>query len=140
MEKKLDGNYTRMLQAILNKSWRQHPKKQQFYDYLRPIMKTIQVRRTRHAGHWCVSRDKLISDILLWNPSYGQANAGRLARTYIQRLYAYTGCCLEDRLEAMDDRKGWSERFRDIRADGVSWGCWWRFCWLSMSVLINAQI
>ena len=25
MEKKLDGNYRRMLQAILNKSWRQHP-------------------------------------------------------------------------------------------------------------------
>ena len=27
MEKKLDGNYTRMLRAILNKSWRQHPTK-----------------------------------------------------------------------------------------------------------------
>ena len=26
MEKKLNGNYTRMLRAILNKSWRQHPK------------------------------------------------------------------------------------------------------------------
>ena len=25
MEKKLDGNYTRMLWTILNKSWRQHP-------------------------------------------------------------------------------------------------------------------
>ena len=25
---KLDGNYTRMLRAILNKSWRQHPTKQ----------------------------------------------------------------------------------------------------------------
>ena len=25
MEKKLDSNYTRMLRAILNKSWRQHP-------------------------------------------------------------------------------------------------------------------
>ena len=25
LEKKLDGNYSRMLQAILNKSWRQHP-------------------------------------------------------------------------------------------------------------------
>ena len=25
MEKKLDGNYTRMLRAILNKSWRQQP-------------------------------------------------------------------------------------------------------------------
>ena len=29
MEKRLDGNYTRMLWAILNKSWRQHPTKQQ---------------------------------------------------------------------------------------------------------------
>ena len=27
LEKKLDGNYTRMLRAILNKSWRQHPTK-----------------------------------------------------------------------------------------------------------------
>ena len=27
LEKKLDGNYTRMLRAILNKSWRQHPHK-----------------------------------------------------------------------------------------------------------------
>ena len=29
LEKKLDGNYTRMLWAILNKSWRQHPTKHQ---------------------------------------------------------------------------------------------------------------
>ena len=34
MEKKCDGNYTRMLQAILNKSWRQHPTKQQLYSHL----------------------------------------------------------------------------------------------------------
>ena len=27
MKKKLDGNYTRMLRAILNKSWQQHPKR-----------------------------------------------------------------------------------------------------------------
>ena len=51
LEKKLDGNYTRMLQAILNKSWRQHPTKHQLYGHLPPITKTIQVRRTRHAGH-----------------------------------------------------------------------------------------
>ena len=48
-QKKLDGNYTRMLQAILNKSWRQHPTKQQLYGHLPPITKTIQVRLTRHA-------------------------------------------------------------------------------------------
>ena len=44
MEKKLDSNYTRMLLAILIKSWRQHPTKQQLYGHLPPIMKTIQVR------------------------------------------------------------------------------------------------
>ena len=51
MEKKLDGNYTRMLRAILNKSWRQHPTKHQMYGHQPPITKTINVRRTRHAGH-----------------------------------------------------------------------------------------
>ena len=51
LEKKLDGNYTRMLRAILNKSWRQHPTRHQQYGHLPPITKTIQVRRTRHTGH-----------------------------------------------------------------------------------------
>ena len=50
MEKKLDSNYTRILQAILNKSWRQHPTKPQLYVHLPPITKTIKVRQTRHAG------------------------------------------------------------------------------------------
>ena len=76
LEKKLDGNYTRMLRAILNKSWRQHPTR-----HLPPITKTI--RRTRHAGHCWRSRDELISDVLLWTPTHGRAKAGRPARTYI---------------------------------------------------------
>ena len=37
LEKKLDGNYTRMLQAILNKAWRQHPTRHQLYGHLPPI-------------------------------------------------------------------------------------------------------
>ena len=66
MEKKLHGNYTRMLRAILYKSWRQHPTKQQLYGHLPAIMKTIKVRRTRHAGHCWRSRDELIRGVLLW--------------------------------------------------------------------------
>ena len=50
LEKKLYGNYTRMLREILNKSWQQHPTRHQLYGHLPPITKTIQVRRTRHAG------------------------------------------------------------------------------------------
>ena len=68
LEKKLDGNYTRMLQGILNKSWRQHPPREQLYSHLHPITKTIQVRRTRHTGHCWRSRDELIRDVLLWTP------------------------------------------------------------------------
>ena len=47
LERKLDGNYTRMLRAVLNKSWRQHPTRLQLYGHLPPITKTIQVRRTK---------------------------------------------------------------------------------------------
>ena len=107
MEKKLDGNYTRILRAILNKSWMQYPTKQQLYGHLPSITKTIKIRRTRHTGHYWRSRDELISDVLLWTPLHGWAKA---ARTYIQQLCADTGCSLEDLPEAMDDREVWRER------------------------------
>ena len=98
--KKLDGNYT-ILRAILNKSRRQHPTRHQLYGHLPPIMKTIQVRRTRYAGHCWRSRDELISDVLLWTPTYGRAKGERPARTYIQQLCEDMGCSPEDLPEAM---------------------------------------
>ena len=93
LEKTIDSNYTRMLRAILNKSWRQHPIRHQLHGHLLPIMKTIQVRRTRHAGHCWRSRDELISDVLLWTP------------TYIQQLCEDTGCSPEDLPGTMNDRE-----------------------------------
>ena len=54
-----------LLRAVLNKSWRQHPTRFQLYGHLPPITKTIQVRRTRHAGHCWRSKDELISDVLV---------------------------------------------------------------------------
>ena len=117
LEKKLDGNYTRMMRVILNKSWRQHPTRHQLYGHLPPITKTIQARRTRHAGHCWISKDELISDVLLWTPAYGQAKAGRPARTYIQHLCEDMGCSPEDLPEAMNDRETWRERVRSDRHD-----------------------
>ena len=133
MEKKLDGNYTRMLQAILSKSWRQHPIKQRLYSHQPLIMKTIKIRRTRHAGHCWRSRDELISDVLQWTPSHGRAKAGRSARTYLQQLCGETGCSSGDLPEAMDDKEGWLERVRDIRAGGTTGWCWW---WWSPLTLV----
>ena len=74
VKKKLDGNYTRMLQRL--------------YGHLTPITKTIEVRWTRHAGHCWRSRDELINDII---PSHERAKSGRPVRTYIQQVYANTG-------------------------------------------------
>ena len=123
LEKKLDGNCTRMLRAVLNKSWRQHPTRHQLYGHLPPITKTIQVRQTRHAGHCWRSRNELIGDVLSWTPTYGRAKAGRPARTYIQQLCEDTGCSPEDLPEAMNDREKWRERVMDIRATSTTW--WW---------------
>ena len=125
MEKKLDGNYTRMLRAILNKSWRQHPTKSRLYGHLPSIAKTIKIRRTTLAEHCWRSSDDLLSDALLWTSSHGRTKAGRPARTYMHSLCTDTGCSSEDLPEAMDDREGWRERFGDIRADSVTWWWWW---------------
>ena len=83
LKKKLDGNYTRMLRAILNRSWRQHPMRHQLYDHLPPITKTIQVRPTRHAGHCWRSKDELISDVLNGPPHMAkQKQDDQLELTY----------------------------------------------------------
>ena len=111
LEKKLDGN------------WQQHPTRH--YGHLPPITETIQVRRTRHAGHCWRSKDELISDVLLWTLTYGRAKAGRPARTYIQQLCEDRGCNPEDLPEAMSDREKWRERVRDIHAGGTTWWWWW---------------
>ena len=112
MEKKHDGNYTRILRPILNKFH-----KPALYGHLPPITKTIHVRRTIHEGHCWGNKDDLMSNILQWTPSHGRAKAGGPARTYIQQLYADTGYSLEDFPESMDDRDWWRERVREIFAE-----------------------
>ena len=115
LEKKLGCNYTRMLRAILNKSWRKHPTRYQLYGHLPPITKTIQVRRTRHAGHCWGSRDELISDVLLWTPTHGHAKAGRPARTYIQQLW----CSERDGVQKTGRRR-WTMGKIGERGSGIS--------------------
>ena len=125
-------SYQRLWKWYLIPSWRQHPTRRQLYGHLPPITKTIQVRRTRHAGHCWRSRDELIRDVLLWTPTHGRAKAGRPARTYIQQLCEDTGCCPEDLPRAMNDREEWRERVRDIRATSMTWWWWSRVKWINL--------
>ena len=92
MEKMVDGNYARILWAISNKSWKQHPTKQQLYGHLPPISKTIQIRLTRHTGHCCRRWAGVVCP----------------ARTYLQQLCTDTGCNLEDLTNVIDNK--WMER------------------------------
>ena len=81
--------------------------------------------RTRHAGHCWRSKDEVVSDVLLWTPAYGQAKAGRPARTYIQQLCDDTRCNPEDLPEAINYRETWREKVRVIRAGRTTWWWWW---------------
>ena len=117
---KLYNNYTSILRAILNTSWRQHPKRNKLYGHLPTITKTIQVGRSRHGGHYWRSKDELISDVLLWTPEYGQPKAGRPTRTSIQQLCEDTGYSYEYLSESMNDREKSRGLVRDIRASGTT--------------------
>ena len=112
IEKKLDGYYARMLRAILNKSKKQHPTKQQLCGYQTPMSKTIKIRRTWHARQ-CISKDETITDVLLWTPSHGRASVGQPAKTYLQQLCTDTGCSQENQPKAMYDRDQCRERERE---------------------------
>ena len=96
IEKRLDGNYARMLRAILKKSGRKYPTKQLLYGHLPPI----------HLNIICFWHILEIHDIQLISKDD-------------------MGCSSEDLPEAMDDREGWRPRVRDIRTDSVTSSRWW---------------
>ena len=79
-EIKLGGNCTRMLRAILNKSWKQPPTKQQMYHHLLPISKNHPSKTNKICGillekqgrtyKWRSSLDPLHMDVqvLVYQP------------------------------------------------------------------------
>ena len=71
---------------------------------------------------------ELISNVLLWTPSYGRAKAVQPAQTDIQELSEDTGCSPEDHPEAMNNREEWRERVRDIHTGSTTWWWWWLLC------------
>ena len=112
LEKKFDGNYTRMLRAILNRSWQQHPTRRQLYGHLPPITKIIQGRRTRHAGHCWRSKDEIVKDVFQWTPAYGQSKAGRPAR--------YSSYVMIRDVTLKTRRRRWMIGRRGERGSGIS--------------------
>jgi len=115
LEKKLDSAYTRMLSAVLNISWKQHPSKRELYGNLPPISTTLKDRRLRFAGHCHRSKDVLVSDLILWQPKHGKRTPDRLSRTFIDQLADDIGCARDNLPVLMNDRMAWRERVNECR-------------------------
>ena len=114
LEMKLDSNYTRMLRAILNKFWRQHPTTHQLYGHLPPITKTIQVRRTKHAGHYWRSKDELIRDVL-----YGPRHMAGQKQDY-QHEYTFSSYVRIQDIALKTCQRLWTIRKSGERGSGIS--------------------
>ena len=132
LEKRVAGNYSRILCAVLNKSWKQHPTIQQLCGHLLPIWQTIQIRWERHIGHSWRSKYELISDILLWTTTHGHTSVAQPAKMYIQQLCVDTGCFLENIFRAIFDRDRWHKRVKEIHDVNISWRWWWWY-WVTIS-------
>ena len=84
--------------TILNMHWSTHPSREHLYGNLVQITSLIKERRTRFAGHCC------ISDLILWTSKHGKAKVGRPSKTYTKQLTEDVDCQLEDLPRAIEDR------------------------------------
>ena len=119
LEKRLNGNYTRMLRAVLNISWREKVKNEDLYREIPEITKVITERRLRFAGHCWRSKKEIIREVLFWKPEHGRRGRGRPARSYIEQLEADTGHGSEILPKIMEDRNAWRELVMNTRASST---------------------
>ena len=110
LEKKIDGAYTRMLRAALNRSWRDHPTNKELYANIPPISQSIRLQRLRFAGHCWRNKEELAGKVLLWSPSHGRRSQGRPKRTYPEQLADDVGCHAEELPALMSDKTEWKRR------------------------------
>ena len=102
------------LALTLNISWREHLTNKELYKDIPKIRDTIRQHRLRFVGHCWRSKEEIVSDVPLWQPSHGKRERGRPA-TFISLLMNDTGCTIEELPNAMDNREEWSIRVNQCR-------------------------
>ena len=110
LKRKIDGAYTRMLRAALNKPWKDLLTNKELYGNIPPITTSIRQQRIRFAGHCWRSKEELAADLKLWMPSRVKRSLGRPRKTYIDQLVENSRCRAEDLATAVSDREEWRER------------------------------
>ena len=80
----------------------------------------IAFSRTNDMQGICWSKNKCISDVVLWIPTHECVRDDQLARTYIYQLCVNTKCSWEDLSGVMNDRDRWGENSA-ISSTWLSW-------------------
>ena len=121
-EARLDGCYTNMLRRVFHVTWRDRVRNEVLYGDLPRITTKIRKRRLRMAGH-CVRHPELAaSNLVLWEPTQGQASWGGQSLTFINQLLRDTSLkTAADIRTCMEDRDVWLV----IVARGESTRWWW---------------
>ena len=125
IKKNLDGNYRKILCAVLNKYWNQHSTKLQLYGHLPPISQTILVKQTRHTEHCRRRQNEIKSNVFLRTPARRCASVDQLARSYIYQVCENTRSSLESLPWVMNDKDGGQKRVKELHDVCATWWWWW---------------
>ena len=119
-EARLDGCYTSMLRMVFHVTWRDRVRNEDLYGDLPRITTKIRERRLRMAGH-CVRHPELAaSNLVLWQPTQGQASRGGQSLTFIDQLLRDTSLkTAADIRTCMEDHDVW--RVIVARGDSTRW-------------------
>ena len=107
--KRLDGVYTKMLRAIYNLSWRDHPTNAFVYGSLPRISEVVRCRRLALAGH-TARHDEPAGRLLTWVPEEPR-RIGRPNITLRAIIQDDTGLEGKNLIAAMQDRDSWRKNF-----------------------------
>jgi len=105
LSKKIDGNYTRLLRAALNISWKRHMTNKQLYGGMPYISKVIRNRRLALAGH-VMRHEEVANMVLLWQPD-AKRRSGRPTLTLKKLIEDDAGLMGNDLIATMLDRSAW---------------------------------
>ena len=71
LKKRVQWHYTNMLCVTQNVSWIDYLTKEQLYGDTPTQLDTIRQRRLRFSGHYCCSKNEVISQLHFLEPKHG---------------------------------------------------------------------
>ena len=95
---------------VLNIHWIHKINNGILYWKLERLSNKIIRRRLKFGGHCLRREDEVVSDVVVWQPTYGTRRRGRPPDSYIKNLERDTGLRENDLRAAMMNRDVWKSK------------------------------